>query len=96
MNFELEDNIRKEIGPLRIQLHTELRDHVYYMIIDGARTYPVNQYWMEKWGKSFEEFAIATIKRHTGRTLSATDVVMLSPTRVELRLGSVLDFVKDV
>jgi hypothetical protein len=50
---------------------------------------------MEKWGKNFQEFALLTIKRHTGKTLANTDVTVISPTRVEVRLGSVLDFVKD-
>jgi hypothetical protein len=95
MTLEIENNIRKEIGPLRVQIHCELRNHVYYIVLDGTRTYPVSQYWMEKWGKNFQEFALLTIKRHTGKALTDKDVTVISPTRVEVRLGSVLDFVKD-
>ena len=93
--LELIAQLKKEIGPLRINFDMECVDHVYYLVVDGSHTYPVHQYWLEKWGKTFSDFIIMCIKRKVGTAISSADVIKVTDTHIKIRLGSVLDFVKD-
>ena len=93
--LELVAELKKEIGPLRIIINMHCEDHIYWLDVDGSHTYPVHQYWLEKWGKTFSDFVLMCIRRRVGKTFSGSDVVKITDTHVKIRLGSVLDFVKD-
>jgi len=95
MNQEIINAIKKDIGPLRILVDCEIVDHVYYLVIDGSRTYPTDKYWYEKWGKTFTEFTVMCLKHHLHKTIDPTDIQLISNTKLKIRLGTVFDFVKE-
>ncbi len=95
MNQEIINAIRKDIGPLRILVDCEVVDHVYYLTVDGSRTYPTAEYWYEKWGKNFTEFTVMCLKHHLHKTIDATDIQLITETKLKIKLGTVFDFVKN-
>lgn len=96
MNEEILDLLRREIGPLGIRMNAELIDHVYYLNVDGSSTYPVEQYWDEKWGKTFSQVIAMFLKYSLHKVVNDDDIERLGPSKIRIRLGTVFDFVKEV
>jgi hypothetical protein len=92
---EIINNIKRDIGPLKIIISSELVDHIYYLVIDGSHTYPIDQYWYEKWGKSFTGFIVMCLKQHLHKTVSEQDIETITNTKIKVKLGTVFDFVKE-
>lgn len=95
MNQEIIDAIVKDIGPLKITVDCELIDHVYYLVVDGNGTYPDAGQWAVKWGMEFQDLVLVFLHKHIHKALAQQDVEVISGAKVRVKLGSILDFVKE-
>lgn len=84
------DIVRERIRPMRVRLTVELRRDKYYLIIDGTETYPGNpEKWESMWG-GFVVFATFHLREHVHYKPKH-----LTPTRIEFKIGSVMDILKN-
>jgi hypothetical protein len=84
------DAVQARVKPMRVQLTVELRRDNYYLIVDGTKTYPGNpEKWDMMWG-GFVVFATFHLRDHVHYKPK-----QLTTTRVEFKIGSVMDILKN-
>ena len=83
------DAVRERVRPMRVTIDVELRKDKYYLIVDGSKTYPDPEKWESMWG-GFVVFATFHLRDHVHYTPK-----QLTKTRVEFKIGSVMDILKN-
>ena len=80
--------IEKLFKPLRIELELISRKDIYYLIIDGTKTYEDPGKWELSW-ISFENYVSSHVRKIvTGKPK------LLTKTRLEYKIGTLLDILK--
>ena len=83
------DAIRNRLQPMRVTIDVELRKDQYYLVMDGSQTYPDPAKWDMIWG-GFLLFATFHLRDHVHY-----EPKQLTTTRVEFKIGSVMDILKN-
>jgi hypothetical protein len=84
------DALQERVKSMRVRLTVELRHDEYYLIMDGTETYPGNpEKWDMMWG-GFILFATFHVRDHVHYQPK-----QLTTTRVEFKIGSVMDILKN-
>jgi hypothetical protein len=89
MEIPFVDVVQQRVRPMRVRLTVELRRGKYYLIIDGTETYPDPAKWDTMWG-GFLVFATFHLRDHVHYKPK-----QLTKTRVEFKIGSVMDILKN-
>jgi len=83
------DVVRERVQPMRVTMNVELRGDEYFLIMDGTKTYPDPDKWEMMWG-GFVVFATFHLRDHVHYKPK-----QLTTTRVEFKIGSVIDILKN-
>jgi hypothetical protein len=83
------DAVRERVRPMRVTVDVELRRDKYYLIMDGSQTYCDPDKWHMMWG-GFVVFATFHVRDHVHYKPK-----QLTTTRVEFKIGSVMDILKN-
>lgn len=81
--------ILEKVAPIGVTVEVELRKDKYYVIIDGTNTYENPEKWEKHWG-GFAYFANAQMKAH-----SHYKPKQLTKTRIEYKIGNIMDILKN-
>jgi hypothetical protein len=92
MEFEFIKLLEKDLKPLKISVELVSRDHSYYVVLDGSRTFEKTPgtTWHDDY-MQFEVFTTMFVKRYF------TPVSISNPTlsSTEYEIGNVFDLVKN-
>lgn len=80
--------LEKLLKPLRIEVELNFVDNVYYLIVDGTRTYEDPAKWEISW-ISFENYVSSHVKK-----IVKDKPKLLTKTRLEYTIGTILDILK--
>jgi hypothetical protein len=83
------DEVRQRVKPMRVTIDVELRRDTYYIVVDGSKTYPDPEKWDSMWG-GFVVFATFHLREHVHYKPKH-----LTTTRIEFKIGSVMDILKN-
>jgi hypothetical protein len=86
--FEFVERFKKELAPIKVTVDLEFRKQKYYLIVDGTATYADPATWDEHW-TGFDAFASYRFRQYV-----KSKPKVLAPARVEFKLGSLLDIIK--
>lgn len=87
-NFEFIDQLKKELAPIDVSIDVEFRKQKYYITVDGTKTYTDPAEWASNWN-DFSTFASYQLRDYV-----TTKPKVITPTRVEFKVGSLLDIIK--
>jgi hypothetical protein len=83
------DAVRERVRPMRVTVDIDLRRDTYYVVIDGSKTYTDPEKWDSMWG-GFAVFATFHLREHVHYKPK-----QLTKTRIEFKIGSVMDILKN-
>jgi hypothetical protein len=83
------DAVREQVKSMRVTVDIELRGDEYFLIMDGSKTYPDPEKWVSMWG-GFLVFATFNLRDHVHYKPK-----QLTATRIEFKIGSVMDILKN-
>ena len=93
MEFEFVKKLEKELGPLLITMEVVSRDHSYFLVLDGSKTFGKSPgtTWNDDY-MTFELFTNVFVKQYI------SPISIHSPTGniTEYEIGNVFDMVKNV
>jgi len=88
--FTFVNQLQEQLAPLKVTVDLQTRNQIYVLTIDGTATYKDLSLWDNRWG-GFENFGNGYTRAHTRSKPN-----LLSPTRIEYELGTLLDILKQV
>lgn len=83
------DQVQARVRPMRVTVSVELRRDKYYVILDGSKTFLDPEKWESIWG-GFVVFATYHMRDHVHYKPK-----QLTTTRIEFKIGSIMDILKN-
>jgi hypothetical protein len=88
---ELEESLRKKLTPLKIQLNVVYEDNIYYIVMDGRKTYQDSAMWHRHWDQGIVGFGTVFLKLENIEPVRSVEV---DPFVVRYEIGSLFDLLK--
>lgn len=87
-------NLRLKSKPLRIEFTVRCADGKYYIDVDGSKSYKDDETWNIVWGGL--GYYIGHLLRDDGFVVEQDSITKINNTHVEVYIGTLFDFIKNV